>query len=120
MTTLLARRQQFHQTQLIEHIVPGQPRVSATLHQMTSFFVLKGSDPVTASHQAFAAMYGQVQRHAAMLSFVEAFKVMGLVFLCMVPLVLLLKDPKKRGASPSAKQKIADTEEEEQPELMHV
>ncbi len=30
MTTLLARRQQFHQNRLVEHIRPGQPQVSAT------------------------------------------------------------------------------------------
>jgi len=100
MTTLLARRQQFHQNRLVEHILPGQPHVWATLHQFTSYFALKGADPVTASRQAYAAMYGQVQQQAAMLSFVEAFKVMGLVFLVMIPLMILLRDPKKnRGVT---------------------
>ena len=118
MTTLLARRQQFHQSRLIEHIRPGQPHVSAMLQQFTQFFVLKGSDPVTASRQAYGAMFGQLQQHAAMLSFVEAFKIMGLVFLVMIPLVALLKDPKKHGASnPSARSKA--TAEETHPELLH-
>ena len=85
MTTLLARRQQFHQSRLIEHIRPGQPQVSAMLHQFTRFFVLRGSDPVTASRRAYGAMLAQLQQHAAMLSFVEAFKIMGVVFLIMIP-----------------------------------
>jgi DHA2 family multidrug resistance protein len=107
MTTLLARRQQFHQNRLVEHIRPGQPYLSNLLHQFTGFFILKGSDPVTASHRAMGAVYGMVRQQAAMLSFVEAFKVMGIVFLVMIPMVSLLKDPKhnhgaKAAPSPSS------------------
>jgi DHA2 family multidrug resistance protein len=98
MTTLLARRQQFHQNRLVEHILPGRPHTYELLHQFTGFFILKGSDPATASRQALGALYGMVRQQAAMLSFVEAFKVMGLVFLVMIPMVILLKDPKKNHA----------------------
>jgi DHA2 family multidrug resistance protein len=117
MTTLLARRQQFHQSRLVEHILPGQPRVGAMLHQSTQFFVLKGSDPVTASRQAFAAIFLQLQQHAAMLSFVEAFKIMGIIFLVMIPMVILLKDPKKHTA-PKADDVLS--KEEPYTDLMHV
>jgi len=122
MTTLLARRQQFHQSRLIEHIRTGQPQASALLHQFTQFFILKGSDPVTASHQAYGAMFMQLQQHAAMLSFVEAFKIMGLVFLAMIPLVTLLKDPKKHGApkKPEVASPVEEQSGQELPELMHV
>jgi DHA2 family multidrug resistance protein len=102
MTTLLARRQQFHQNRLVEHIRPGQPHVEAMLHQFTRFFILKGSDPATAAHQAYVAMFGVLQQQAAMLSFDEAFKLMGVVFLLMIPLVVLLKDPKRRRKTPDS------------------
>jgi DHA2 family multidrug resistance protein len=119
MTTLLARRQQMHQNRLIEHILPGQPRVSAQLQQFTRFFMLKGADPVTASRRAYATMFGILQQHAAMLSFVEAFKVMGIVFLVMIPLVVLLKDPKKNGTkAPSTPQDAAQPSEEVHAELL--
>ena len=39
MTTLLARRQQFHRNRLVEHIRPGQPHVEAMLHQLRMAFV---------------------------------------------------------------------------------
>ncbi len=99
MTTVLARRQQFHQNRLVEHIRPGMPHAETMLRQFTRYFILRGSDPVTASRQAYGAMFGELQRHAAMLSFVEAFKIMGLVFLVMIPFVILLKDPKKHPAT---------------------
>jgi DHA2 family multidrug resistance protein len=117
MTTLLARRQQFHQSRLVEHIRPGQPHVEAMLHQFTRFFILKGSDPITASHRAYGAIFGQVQQSAAMLSFVEAFKIMGVVFLAMIPLVALLKDPKKNHTPKSPAHRPAA---EETVELVHL
>ncbi len=118
MTTVLARRQQFHQSRLVEHIRPGQPHAWALLHQFTRYFVLRGSDPVTASRQAYGALFLQVQQQAAMLSFVEAFKIMGVVFLLMVPLVFLLKDPKKNHASPRLSNP-AQPVEEVPAELIH-
>jgi DHA2 family multidrug resistance protein len=123
MTTLLARRTQFHQNRLVEHIRPGQPHVQAMLHQFTGYFVLKGSDPVTASHMAFGAIFGQLQQHAAMLSFVEAFNLMGLVFLAMIPLVSLLTDPKKHHApkhQTTTHQPAAPAEVEPSAELVHM
>ncbi len=120
MTTLLARRQQFHQNRLVEHLLPGQPYPSALLHQFTAFFMLKGSDPATASHRAIGALYGLVPQHAAMLSFVEAFKVMGVVFLAMIPMVILLKDPKhNRGAHPAPAQQSLEVPAEA-PEMVHM
>jgi DHA2 family multidrug resistance protein len=118
MTTLLARRQQFHQNRLVEHIRPGQSYVSNLLHQFTGFFVLKGADPVTASHRAAGALYGMLRQQAAMLSFVEAFKIMGVVFLVMIPMVSLLKDPKhNHGAKPASPSAIPD---EAPAELVHM
>jgi DHA2 family multidrug resistance protein len=119
MTTLLARRQQFHQNRLVEHIRPGQPYVSATLHQFTRFFMLKGSDPVTAVRQAYAAVFLQLQQQAAMLSFVEAFKVMGVIFLLMIPLAFFLKDPKKPRLSATPAPVSAPGREAPEPELAH-
>jgi len=120
MTTLLARRQQFHQNRLVEHLLPGQPYVSGLLQQFTSFFILKGTDPSTASHRAIGSLYGLVHQQAAMLSFVEAFKVMGVVFLVMIPMVALLKDPKhNQGAKPSTS--ASDPTPDETPaELVHM
>jgi len=102
MTTLLARRQQFHQNRLVEHVLPGNPRGYALLHQFTGYFTLRGADPVTAAHRAQAAVFGLLQQQAAMLSFVEAFKVMGVVFLAMIPMVILLKDPKRNHGTNAA------------------
>lgn len=119
MTTLLARRQQFHQSRLIEHLLPGQPFPSGLLHEFTQFFLLKGADPTTASRRAFGALYGIVQQQAAMLSFVEAFKIMGVLFLVMIPMAFLLKDPKRRREADNAKKTSTQPEGPPRPEAVH-
>lgn len=56
-------------------------------------------------------MYGMVQQQAAMLSFVEAFWIMGVAFLLMLPFLLLL-----RYTKPAAE--TAPTVRDQVPELL--
>jgi DHA2 family multidrug resistance protein len=84
MTTFLARRAQLHQNQLVSHITPGNPATQRMLQSAQAYFQAKGFDQFTASRKALAVLYGMVQRQASMLSFVEAFWVMGIVFLLML------------------------------------
>ncbi len=101
MTTFLARRSQMHQNRLIENITAGNLKTRDGLEALGTWFHTNGADPYTASRRALAAFYGMVERHAAMLSFVEAFWVMGVTFLVMLPFILLLRDPRpKPGAQP--------------------
>jgi DHA2 family multidrug resistance protein len=72
--------------------------------------MLRGTDSSTASRRALGALYGIVQQQAAMLSFVEAFKIMGVVFLAMIPMVFLLKDPKHNNVAKDAPKPQATTQ----------
>ena len=73
------------------------------LRGMQANFVAHGSDAVTASRKALAALYGLVQEHASMLAFVEAFWLMGVVFLLMIPFLPLLQYTKRKPAPPPSK-----------------
>ena len=94
MTTFLVRRSQMHQNHLVSRIAVGDLTTRKMLQGMQAWFHLRGFDNYTASRKALGAIYGMVQAHASMLSFVEAFWVMGVMFLCMLPLVLLLRNPR--------------------------
>jgi DHA2 family multidrug resistance protein len=103
MTTFLARRTQVHQTHLVSRVTAGSSQTALLLHGMQANFVAHGIDPVTASRKAMAAIYGLVQQHASMLAFVEAFWLMGVVFLLMLPFLPLLQYVKhRRPAQPAA------------------
>jgi DHA2 family multidrug resistance protein len=45
-------------------------------------------------------IYTTVQRQAAMLAFVDNFKMLGVIFMVVIPVLLLLKRPPKGAAAP--------------------
>jgi DHA2 family multidrug resistance protein len=96
MTTFLARRSQVHQNHLVANITAGSGRTYRMLQGLRADFYAHGADAATASRKSIAAIYGMVQQHAAMLAFVEAFWLMGVVFLLMLPFLPLLQYSKPR------------------------
>jgi DHA2 family multidrug resistance protein len=90
-TTLIARREQFHQQRLIEHISPLDPAYQAAVNGAAQIFRTKGADPVQAAAQAHGLIYNMVQQQSAMLSFNEVFWILGMFFLAAIPLVFLMK-----------------------------
>jgi DHA2 family multidrug resistance protein len=101
MTTFLARRTQLHQSQLISHIRPGDLATERMLQAAKAYIFAKGFDQYTAYRKALGALYGMVQAQASMLSFVEAFWIMGVVFLLMVPFLLFLRYSKPASPQPA-------------------
>jgi DHA2 family multidrug resistance protein len=100
VTTMLARRRTFHAEILSSHISPYSQEASTRLSQMQAYFMSRGADAATALDRAYAAMAGMVQRQAAMLSFVDAFWLLGVIFLVMLPLLFLMRKPRGGGETP--------------------
>jgi DHA2 family multidrug resistance protein len=96
-TTYLFRREQIHTLQLGAHVTAAIPRTERYLHGVESALMARGSDPLTAAHQAQGAIWGMVLRQASMISFVDTFRAMGIVFLLVIPLLLVMKRPKSSG-----------------------
>jgi DHA2 family multidrug resistance protein len=94
VTTLLARRSQYHQSVLVSHVTPLSENYRAMVAGATAAFTQHGSDPVTAAGQAHGLLQGMVQRQAAMLAFVDNFWLLGVLFLTMIPLLFLMKKAK--------------------------
>ena len=61
-----------------------------------------GSSAVDAGRQAQGIMYGMVQRQSSMLAFADAFWVMAVLFLAIMPLMFLMKRAPKSGQSAAA------------------
>jgi DHA2 family multidrug resistance protein len=93
-TTLVARRSQFHQSRLVTHLNPAAPGYRAMLAQLQAGFMQQGADAVDASHRALGALYGMLQQQAAVMSFVDTFWLLAVIFIVMAPLVLLMRRPK--------------------------
>jgi DHA2 family multidrug resistance protein len=103
MTTFLARRSQLHHNHLVARVTPYDPTAQQMFQQFRQYFISIGSDAATATQRAWAALDGMVQRHAAMLAFVEAFWVNALIFMAMIPFAALLANPHSRRAKATLK-----------------
>jgi len=99
VTTLLQRRTQVHQSQLTEHVNGYSAAYRNMLNGTQTRLVSAGSGLAQASAQAHGMIYNTVQRQAAMLAFLDNFKMLGVVFLAVVPVLLLLKKPKARSGN---------------------
>jgi DHA2 family multidrug resistance protein len=98
-TTLLARHRQSHSSTLASHIDAYSPQARSLFDQLRSAFVAQGADLVTATERARLALFGMVQREATMLSFTDIFRWLSLMFLVMLPLLFLMRSPKRGGGS---------------------
>jgi hypothetical protein len=67
------------------------------LDQAQAVFLGGGSDPATAGRRALALLYGAVQQQATLLSFLSVFRLMGILFLLIIPLVFMFRRPKGRA-----------------------
>lgn len=94
-TTLLYRHGQEYGSRLASHLSAYDPGARALLEGLQRRFVAAGSDPVTAASQAHAAAAGLVARQATMMSFVSVFRLLGLTFLLMLPLLLVMRAPRR-------------------------
>jgi DHA2 family multidrug resistance protein len=92
--TLLARRRQAFGSLLGEHVTLFDPTTSEVLAQLKAAFMARTGDAVAATNQAYVVLYGMVQRQAAMVSFVMIFRLLGILFFVLLPLVLLMRKPK--------------------------
>jgi DHA2 family multidrug resistance protein len=95
--TMLQRQRQTTATLLGEHISAYDQTTQALLAQITNGFIAAGADAVTAANRAYAVLHGMLVREASMVAFVDLFRLLGGIFLVMLPLVLIMKRPKGRG-----------------------
>jgi MFS transporter, DHA2 family, multidrug resistance protein len=96
VTTMLYRREQFHQDRLAAHLSPANPRLQQML-QGTTTALKAHSGGSRALQQAYALLQFNVQRQASMLSYIDNFRVLAIVSLCLIPLVFLVKKPRSGG-----------------------
>jgi MFS transporter, DHA2 family, multidrug resistance protein len=101
-TNVLAHREQFHQSRLIEHAIPSSVQYQDTLQRMTEYFAAQGSSLAQAQQQAFAWIAQQVQLQASLLAYIDVFWTLMLVSAAAVPLALIMRKVKLGARAPVA------------------
>jgi MFS transporter, DHA2 family, multidrug resistance protein len=90
VTTMLARGAQTHQSLMVGHLAPDNP---AFVQQLAAAKNVLGqqTDAVTATKQAYNALYSLLDQQAHLWAFVDNFYIFGVLALAGIPLVFLLK-----------------------------
>jgi DHA2 family multidrug resistance protein len=101
--TTLARREQFHQSRLVEHIGSWNPAYGETLQQVQNYFATKPLVGTGAgAYRTALAWIGQVvQTQASLWAYIDVFFTLSLIGVAITVLAITLR-PAKPGASVQA------------------
>jgi DHA2 family multidrug resistance protein len=98
LSTVLARRSQFHINTMGYYTSDYNPNATSWLNQTTQYLQQQGATAVEAAQQARGLLWAQVQRQATMMSFLDAFYFLMIIVVLVMPLVFLLKKNKVGAA----------------------
>lgn len=99
ISTFVSRQTQVHRSNLVSHLNVNNLDVQQRVAQLTSGFSRGGTDSLTARQMAYAALDGSVGKQATLLSYMDVFLWVGVMFLVCVPVVLIFVKTAKSKVS---------------------
>ncbi len=105
MNTYVARQYMEHRTQLLPYVGPDSPVATERLQQLTNGMIAKGMPLDQAKHAGLSMLDALVTKQAYVLTYLDAFRIVGIFFVCVLPLMLLVK---KRNLSADAMKEAAE------------
>jgi MFS transporter, DHA2 family, multidrug resistance protein len=93
VTTMVEWRSQFHQYRLVDHLTQFSLRLPVPLEQMKSYLDLKMGAFAGHTQLARQAIYLELQRQAAILSFNDVFFFEACILLALVGIVWIIRKP---------------------------
>ncbi|HYX51982.1 MAG TPA: DHA2 family efflux MFS transporter permease subunit [Candidatus Limnocylindrales bacterium] len=102
VTTIFARQNQRHVNDLGAHVTQFDETARRMLQNIQGAIMSGGGDAPTALKKAYAAVFGMVQQQAAMMSYIDVFFILAVMFIACLPLIFLMKKPGKRGGGPES------------------
>jgi DHA2 family multidrug resistance protein len=95
VTTMLVRGAQAHQNYLVANAGVGNPIAGGLVRGLQADLFSQGADMVTAQHKAVGMLYRSVQQQAALMAYMDNFRLMAFLALLCVPMLLLFQRVKK-------------------------
>jgi len=92
ISTFMARQTMTHRGALVSKLDVTDPDLQNRVLGMQQSFAARGQDP----HAAFKALDYSVMKQAAVLSYMDAFLYIGLLFLVCIPFVLLVRGKRNK------------------------
>jgi DHA2 family multidrug resistance protein len=103
LSTFVNHRIDSHYAVLAENVTAFNPGAILRLQQLQQFFMGHGFSAPVANQQGLSLLQKTVLQQAAVMSYNDAFILMGFVFLALMPLLLLFekRSPVKRQGAPA-------------------
>ncbi|MEC5145489.1 DHA2 family efflux MFS transporter permease subunit [Chitinophaga sp. 212800010-3] len=102
ITTFMARQNMVHRSDLVSKLDTNNPDVLNRVNGMAHSFAAKGMDAATALKSGYRAIDYSVTKQAAVMSYMDVFLYLGLMFLICIPFILMVKAKKSGKLDASA------------------
>ncbi|MEO8415085.1 MAG: DHA2 family efflux MFS transporter permease subunit [Ginsengibacter sp.] len=96
ITTFLSTQNMVHRVNIVSHLDRNSAAVQQRVSMMQRGFMAKGMTPDIALSSAYKALDYNISRQASVLSYMDVFLYLGILFLICVPFVLLVKANRKK------------------------
>ncbi len=96
ITTFISRDSQLHRVNLISHVDATKFEVQQRITSLQQSFISKGYSSNEALGKAHQLIDGSVTKQATLLSYMDVFLYLGILFLVCVPFVLMIKQGKTK------------------------
>jgi DHA2 family multidrug resistance protein len=96
--TLLSRFAQVHQASMVSHLNPYNPVFQQKIGTATHFLSMH-MNPVVAAHKANFLIYGSLIKQSYLWSFIDNFRLYGVICLILIPTAFIFKKVKHHKAS---------------------
>ncbi len=96
ITTFITRFTQKHRVNLIANLDASKYEVQQRIQMMQKAFMSKGYSANEALKKAYQALDYSVMKQSTVLSYMDIFLYLGVLFLCCIPIMLLIKKGKNK------------------------
>jgi len=97
ITTFMARQNMVHRSALTSHMLVDDPLVQQRVQGMQHNYIAHGMAPDIALKSAYQTLDFMITKQAAVLSYMDVFLYLGIMFLICIPFVLMVKDKKHKA-----------------------
>jgi DHA2 family multidrug resistance protein len=97
VTTLIARRAQFHQVYLVAHVTAGRPSFAGATAALAARLVASGMDAERAARQAYGLVYRTVIVQASTLAYIDTYRILAIGAAIMFVVSFALKKNQPGG-----------------------
>jgi len=99
ISTFMARRDQMHRVDLVSKLNVNDPRVQQRVLGLQHAFMAKGQPANIALRTAWQSLDASVSAQAGILSYMDVFLYLGVLFLACIPFILMVRESKNKPAA---------------------